>query len=227
MQEKEEAPRLAKFADMDLRVGQRVQLVQDGSVQKKHYTSLVGYVENEFLILRIPQDDGWIVHLQEGMTVEVRLFSGVSVFSFFSRVDTILVSPRNYMLMSFPDKIQEVRLRAHARVRTSHPVQIVEAASAAVKTSGFHLHDLSGGGASIIGPESLGAVGARIRVGFDFQLHATNKKEHIELNATVQSQEQVPGAHAGGKHVHQHGIQFDEVDPRIVLWVHELQQAAG
>jgi c-di-GMP-binding flagellar brake protein YcgR len=224
MSQSENAPRAAKFSDMDLRVGQRVQLVIHAPVLQKHYTSLIGYVENEFIMLRVPQEDGWIAHLKEGMNVEVRLFSGVSVFTFESRIDTLLLNPRNYMLMRFPDQIHEVRMRAHARVRTNKPVDIVEAASAAVKATGFHLHDLSGGGASIVGPTPLGPVGARVRLGFRFHLEATNLSEQVELNATIQSADKVerndPGAHAT---VYQHGVQFDVVEPRILLWVHELQ----
>ena len=79
------------------------------------------------------------------------------------------------MLMHFPSKIDAVRMRAHARVRTQMTVNIVEAASAAVKTSGFHLHDLSGGGASVPGPIPLSPVGGRIRLGFDFTLQSTNE----------------------------------------------------
>ena len=31
-------------------------------------------------MLRMPHVDGWIIHLTEGMQVDVRLFSGVSIF---------------------------------------------------------------------------------------------------------------------------------------------------
>jgi len=224
MSYQENSPQAAKFSDMDLRVGQRVQLVIEAPVLQKYYTSLIGYVENEFLMLRVPQEDGWIAHLKEGMHVEVRLFSGVSVFTFKSRIDTLLLNPRNYMLMSFPNSIQEVRMRAHARARTNMPVDIVEAASAAIKATGFHLHDLSGGGASVLGPVALGPVGGRVRLGFRFKLEATQMTEHVELNATIQSAEKITHENQMGHQVmYQHGIQFDAVDPRILLLVHELQ----
>lgn len=205
-------------------MGQRVQLCIESPVKQKHYTNLIGYVENEFLMLRLPKDGNHIVHLKEGMTVEVRLFSGVSIFTFQSTVDTLLLNPRNYMLMSFPKSIHEVRMRAHARVRTHMAVDVVEAASAAVKASGFHLNDLSGGGASVIGPAALGPVGGRIRLGLRFKLNATQSDEHIELNATIQSVETVANdTHKEVKVVFQHGVQFDTVEPKILLLVHELQ----
>jgi c-di-GMP-binding flagellar brake protein YcgR len=221
----ENSPQEAKFSDMDLRVGQRVQLAIASPVEHKFYTTVIGYVENEFLMLRVPQVDGWITHLTEGMQVDVRLFSGVSIFSFKSRIDALLLNPRNYMLMHFPSKIDAVRMRAHARVRTQMPVKIVEAASAAVKASGFHLHDLSGGGASVLGPVPLGPIGGRIRLGFDFTLQSTNEEVHAEQNATIQSLEEVPnGNKSASSPLFQHGVQFDNVDPRMVLLVYELQQ---
>ena len=130
------------------------------------------------------------------------------------------------MLMHFPSKIDAVRMRAHARVRTQMPVKIVEAASAAVKASGFHLHDLSGGGASVLGPVPLGPIGGRIRLGFDFTLQSTNEEVHAEQNATIQSLEEVPNSNKNASSPSfQHGVQFNNVDPRMVLLVYGV--AAG
>lgn len=225
MSHAEPHPRKAKFSDMDLRVGQRVQLIQDNTSTHKHYTSVIGYVENEFLILRVPQDDGWIVHLREGMNVEVRLFSGLSIFTFKSCINTMLLNPRNYMLMSFPEDIEETPMRAHLRVRTSLPVEILASAHGANTLNQFHLHDLSGGGASLIGPEKLGAPESPIKIALRFDLQSTGKSEHVELEATIQNVEAVHAANkATAKPEFQHGIKFKETDARVVLLVHELQQ---
>lgn len=217
--------RKAKFSDMDLRVGQRVQLIQDTPSAHKHYTSVIGYVENEFLMLRIPQEDGWIVHTREGMNVEIRLFSGLSIFSFKSRINTMLLNPRNYMLLSFPEEIDETPMRSHLRVRTSLPVEILAAPSGHESLSHFHLHDLSGGGASIMGPERLGPPESRIKIAMRFDLQSTGKSEHVTLDATVQSVEPVHAQNNENTQPQfQHGIQFKETDARVVLLVHELQQ---
>ncbi|MEY4447314.1 MAG: hypothetical protein RLZZ433_329, partial [Pseudomonadota bacterium] len=89
----------AEFAEMDLRIGQRVQLVLLDPYEEKHYTKLIGYVENEFVMLQIPQSKGWDVPLREGQSVEVRLFSGVSIFQFSTRIQAVLINPRNYVLL--------------------------------------------------------------------------------------------------------------------------------
>jgi hypothetical protein len=224
MSNHEQASKKAKFADMKFQVGQRVQLIQDGKSTHKHYTSVIGWVDNEFLMLRVPQDDGWIVHLSEGMNVEVRLFSGLSIFTFKSRINTMLLNPRNYMLMSFPDDIYESPMRAHLRVRTSLPVEILESTSGH-NLGDFHLHDISGGGTSVVGPHKLGEVGSTVQLRLRFDLQSTGKSEQADMRGKVQNVELVHrNNQANTQPEYQHGIHFDEPDARVVLLVHELQQ---
>ena len=218
------APQHAKFADMKFQVGQRVQLILEGPSAHKQYTSVIGWVENEFLMLRVPQEDGWVVHMREGMNVEVRLFSGLSIFTFKSRINTLLLNPRNYMLMSFPEEILESPMRAHLRVRTNLPVEILQS-TAGHNLGDFHLHDISGGGASVVGPHKLGEVDSPIQLKLRFDLQSTNKSEEVSIAGTIQSVELVHRANQNhSQPEYQHGIRFHEPDARVVLLVHELQQ---
>jgi c-di-GMP-binding flagellar brake protein YcgR len=225
MSNHEQAPKKAKFADMHFQVGQRVQLMLDGPSEHKQYTSVIGWVENEFLMLRVPQEDGWIVHLREGMNVQVRLFSGLSIFTFKSRINTLLLNPRNYMLMSFPEEILETPMRSHLRVRASLPVEIVSSALAGHNLGDFHLHDISGGGTSVVGPHKLGEVDSQVKLRLRFDLQSTAKSEDAEMTGTIQNVELVHRANqTDSKPEYQHGIRFHEPDARVVLLVHELQQ---
>ena len=218
-------PKKAKFSDMHFQVGQRVQLILEGAGEHKQYTSVIGWVENEFLMLRVPQEDGWIVHLREGMGLEVRLFSGLSIFTFKSRVNTLLLNPRNYMLMSFPEEIFETPMRAHLRVRTSLPVEILGSDLAGHNLGDFHLHDISGGGTSVVGPHKLGEVDSQVRLRLRFDLQSTGKSEDAEMVGTIQNVELVHRANQSNSHPeYQHGIRFHEPDARVVLLVHELKQ---
>ena len=71
----------------------------------------------------------------------------------------------------------------------------------------------------------LGPVGGRIRLGFDFTLQSTNEEVHAEQNATIQSLEEVPNGNKNASSaLFQHGVQFDNVAPRMALLVYELQQ---
>ena len=225
MSNHEQITKKAKFADMKFQVGQRVQLIADGKSTHKHYTSVIGWVENEFLMLRIPQEDGWIVHMREGLNLEVRLFSGLSIFSFKSRVNTMLLNPRNYMLLSFPEEIHESPMRSHLRVRTSLPVEILASTLAGHNLGDFHLHDISGGGTSVVGPHKLGEVGSPVQLRLRFDLQSTGKSEQADMSGKIQNVELVHrNNQADTQPEYQHGIHFDEPDARVVLLVHELQQ---
>lgn len=224
MSNSEHSSKKAKFADMHFQVGQRVQLILEGPSEHKQYTSVIGWVENEFLMLRVPQEDGWVVHMREGMNVEVRLFSGLSIFTFKSRINTLLLNPRNYMLMSFPEDILETPMRSHLRVRTSLPVEIVQS-TVGHNLGDFHLHDISGGGTSVVGPHKLGEVDSQVKLRLRFDLQSTGKSEDAEMTGTIQNVELVHRANQNSsKPEYQHGIRFDEPDARVVLLVHELQQ---
>ena len=221
----EHTSKKAKFSDMHFQVGQRVQIILEGPIEHKQYTSVIGWVENEFLILRVPQEDGWIVHLREGMAVEVRLFSGLSIFTFKSRVNTLLLNPRNYMLMSFPEEILETPMRAHLRVRTSLPVEILSSELTGHNLGDFHLHDISGGGTSVVGPHKLGEVDSPVILRLRFDLQSTGRSEEAEMVGTIQNVELVHRANQSNAHPeYQHGIRFHEPDARIILLVHELKQ---
>jgi c-di-GMP-binding flagellar brake protein YcgR len=221
----EHTSKKAKFSDMHFQVGQRVQIILEGPIEHKQYTSVIGWVENEFLILRVPQEDGWIVHLREGMAVEVRLFSGLSIFTFKSRVNTLLLNPRNYMLMSFPEEILETPMRAHLRVRTSLPVEILSSDLTGHNLGDFHLHDISGGGTSVVGPHKLGEVDSPVTLRLRFDLQSTGRSEEAEMVGTIQNVELVHRANQSNAHPeYQHGIRFHEPDARVILLVHELKQ---
>jgi hypothetical protein len=110
-------------------------------------------------------------------------------------------------------------------VRASLPVEIVSCASGHHSLNDYHLHDISGGGLSLVGPAPLGDVDTPIQIVLRFDLQSTGKSEVVPLQGTIQNVELVhPSNHPQAVAAHQHGIKFSEVDARVVLLVHELQQ---
>jgi hypothetical protein len=203
----------AKFAEMDLRIGQRVQLILLDPYEEKHYTQLIGYVDNEFVMLQTPQAKGWDVPLREGQSVDVRLFSGVSIFQFATRIKAILLNPRNYVLLNFPATVQKSRLRSHARVPVSLPVRMTH----------LQVLDLSSGGASLAGPAKLGKIGDAFKLALSFHLDTSGQLENFEVEATIQNIELIQPANSQAA-VFNHGLKFAKHDPRVVLYIYELQQ---
>ncbi len=69
-----------EFEDMNLQVGVRLQIMPKRTNSPTVlYTSLIGFVKDEYLLLQIPQHEGKAVDIAEGSEVALRVFSGVSV----------------------------------------------------------------------------------------------------------------------------------------------------
>lgn len=216
-----------KLSEMNLSIGQPVQLVLHGAKEYKHYSRLIGFVEPEYVLLRVPTERGWAVELRNGQAAQVRLFSGLSINEFSTYILSFQLHPRYLMILDYPQAVSEQRLREHERVRCQWPVKVTQGPSGSpVHASGFELHDLSGGGAALVGPQPLGDVGQALSVEIAFHLQATDSHEQVPLSATVQTLE-VQRASDGTPTAYKYGIKFEKVDARILLFVNELQKTAS
>ena len=214
------------FSDMELRVGQPLQLLISGALPSKHYTRLIGYVDQEFMMVKTPIDKGRPVPFLDEQVVQVRLFSRLSIYQFDCPVIARLLVPRNTMLLGVPRNLQETRMRSHVRVKTQLPVQVLQAPQTAAGSAGFRLEDLSGDGATITGPRPLGQAGEAVRLALSFHLSATGDDETVEIEGHIRSVgPATPAGTAGNRHLH--GIEFDSTDPRILLLIYELQNSPG
>lgn len=223
-----DTPARPRLSELDMRIGQTVQLLVQGPQLRKYYTRLIGFVEHEFIMLRVPVENGWTVTLDEGLRLDVRVFSGVSLFEFQSHLQAMLLNPRNYMLLSCPDQIRQTRLRSHERAKCHLPVQLLQTPGTAPAHThtGFRLDDLSGSGAALVGPHVLGEPGQHLQLALNFHLAATDSQEQLVLDADIQSVQPVrnPSQAAPAQDTaYHHGLRFRQIDPRILLLVHELQ----
>ena len=223
MTKKSDIAQMARLTDLDLRIGQNLQLISHGPQPRKYYTRLIGFVEREFIMLRVPLENGWPVPFLEGQSFDVRVFCGVSLFEFQTHLQALLLSPRNYMLLSCPSSIDQMRLRSHERVKCALPVKILQASIDPSACVGFEIHDLSGSGAALVGTTALGEVGQRVQFEISFHLMATDTQEQLEIQADIQSVQPLrnPSGQITGYH---HGLHFSVVEPRILLLVNELQR---
>jgi hypothetical protein len=217
----------AAFSAIQMQVGQRVLLVLEGSAAHKQYTNIIGWVENEFLILRVPHEDGWIVHIREGMNIDIRLFTGLSIFTFKSRVNHLLLHPRNYMLISFPKEIWEAPMREHRRILTSLKTKILKPMMAPEYSDSFWIKDISTAGAAVFGPIKLGEVDSTIQISVQFELKLTGKTEEVDIEGKIQNIEPIYLTSGDGEQSKfRHGILFVHPDLKLALFVNELEKNA-
>lgn len=210
-----------RLSDMNLRIGQPVQVILHGPTEYKHYTRLIGFSEPEFVMVRVPMEQGWSVHLHNGQAVSIRLLAEVSIIEFSTSLQTFQLHPRNFMVLDYPAAVKETRFRAHERVKCNLPIEVLQSPQAA--SAPFHVQDLSGGGASLVGSHALGEPGQEILFELSFDLQATDTHERLALRGTLQSVEPL-GAASSTPGLYRHGVRFHETDPRLFLLVYELQK---
>ena len=208
---------MTSFDAIKLQVGARLQIMlKRGSRQLIYYTSLIGYVSGEYLLMKIPFEHGLSVPMRAGEHVTLRVFSGMNVFAFVCNVESVFLSPRFYMHLSFPAEIKVTALRKAIRVKVDLPVQIKGAAEHGIIT------DISLDGAQITASGALGALAAKIPLSFRFQIKPTNQEVLIETSATIRSVRELPAAEKGVPPRFSHGVLFDDIDPTNQVMLQNL-----
>ena len=72
-----------EFESMNLQVGGRLQFITHRTIKPiQHFSTLIGYVKDEYMIVKIPFDSGAPISLNDGDKLTIRVFSGVTVCSF-------------------------------------------------------------------------------------------------------------------------------------------------
>lgn len=198
---------MATFKEINLQVGTRLQMtLERGAKQQVYYTELIGYVDGEFLIVKVPFENGLSIQVHVDDQAILRILSGVDVFTMNCRVKTIFKAPHYYMHLSFPRDINSIALRGAVRAKVNLPVLVNGAAGASI------IVDISVTGAAIIADTTLGENGQEIALSFDFPIKPTNQNAHINTGATIRSIQQLPSKKKDAPPRYSHGVAFHELD---------------
>lgn len=163
-----EASREFAFDDMQLRVGERMQIKLPPKLGGGFkIVRLIGYIENRSLLVSAPDVGADEAPLVEGDLIEVRIFGGQAAFSFPSYVDRIVKLPVVYLHLTFPDRILGKAVRMARRVRTQLQARIESAAGTLDGT----ITNLSASGAEIVSHGDPGKLNDTLTLGFGVTAH--------------------------------------------------------
>lgn len=113
------------FEQMNLQVGGRIQLITHRTLRPmQHFSSVIGWVRDEYMIVKIPMENNGPISITEGDKLTVRVFSGVNVCSFSTVVQRVFLRPLMYAHVAFPGEIQGTSLRAAMRVKVEIPAKM-------------------------------------------------------------------------------------------------------
>lgn len=204
-------PHLLEFESMNLHVGIRLQFITHRRVKPvQHFSTLIGWLKDEYMVVKIPMDSGLPIPLIEGERLTIRVFSGINVCSFACTVDRIFGRPLFYAHISFPTSIQGTSLRTSMRVKVGIPAKII-ALGAEASATDCVLTNLSVHGARIESTTSLSTDDEAIELEFALSIPPGKQAVRIRTRANVRNVSAVPGAEAqAGSFAY--GVQFIDLD---------------
>jgi c-di-GMP-binding flagellar brake protein YcgR len=209
--ERELAPKEFEFESMNLQVGIRLQFITYRRIKPMQYFStLIGYVKDEYLIVKVPMENGTPVGLVEGERITIRVFSGMNVCSFACTVQRVFDRPLLYVHLSFPDTIQGTSLRAAMRVKVDIPAQVLPSqAGAAVDCA---MTNVSVSGARIESARTLPENGGEITLEFGLPSPLGDGEMRVRTQAAVRNVNAMR-KEADGSEMFAYGVQFLDLDP--------------
>ena len=203
-----------EFEAMNLQVGGRIQFITHRTIKPiQHFSTLIGYVKDEYLIVKIPMENGAAIVLNEGDKLTIRVFSGVTVCSFACSVLRIFGRPLNYVHLSFPDTIQGTSLRTAMRVKVEIPAQLSYRDVAPVPV---FIVNLSVSGALIEAPSMLTPDDEGVALSFTLLVQPNKHQMRVNTRARIQnvSVGKPSNGHAAEvAEVYTYGVQFIDLEP--------------
>ena len=199
------------FESLNLQVGVRLQLLTHRRVKPvPYFSTLIGFVKDEYIIVKTPAENGSPISLTDGERITVRLFSGVNVCSFNCTVERVFGRPLSYVHLSFPASIQGSSLRSAMRVKTEIPARASSALRSGATPVDCMLVNVSVTGARIDAPIPLSNADDLINLKFALVLPGASQEWQVETKARVRN---VAVEKSGSADVHSHGVQFVDLDP--------------
>ena len=179
--ERELKPQDFEFESMNLQVGVRLQFITHRRLKPvQHFSTLIGWVKDEYMIVKIPMDNGAPIPLVEGERLTMRVFSGIHVCSFACTVERVFGRPLLYAHISFPRSIQGTSLRTAMRVKVDIPARIIPV-SGSVPAAECLVTNLSVTGARIESQKNLPQDEDEFDL--EFILHAPPNNQEVRVRA--------------------------------------------
>ncbi|XLZ69357.1 flagellar brake protein [Massilia sp. SR12] len=199
------------FEQMNLQVGGRIQLITHRTLRPvQHFSTVIGWVKDEYMIVKIPQENGMPIAISEGDKLTVRVFSGVNVCSFSTVVQRVFLRPLMYAHVSFPNDIQGTSLRAAMRVKVDIPAQML-------RDDGQHasvfITNLSVSGALIESAQPLSREGEVVQLDFTLLAPPDDRQVRINTPALIRNASVAQSQKVESKDVFSYGVQFTGLDP--------------
>ncbi|HEX8786424.1 MAG TPA: flagellar brake protein [Telluria sp.] len=206
-------PQEFAFETLNMQVGVRLQFMTHRRVKPvPYFSTLIGYVKDEYIIVKIPTENGVPIGLTEGERVTIRVFSGVNVCSFACTVERVFGRPLSYVHLSFPTSIQGTSLRGAMRVKTEMPVQVRSTVRPDAAPVDCTLSNISVTGARV--DSTVHLAGGEELINLQFTLVMANGSQDTQVDTLAMIRNVTTEKPAPDQpEVYSYGVQFVDLDP--------------
>jgi len=197
------------FETMNLQVGTRLQFITHRRIKPvQHFSTLIGFVKDEYIIFKIPMENGAPIALAEGERLTIRVFSGIKVCSFACTVERVFMRPLFYVHVSFPKSVQGTSLRTAMRVKVDLPARLGGPDHDAGQDC--TIVNLSVNGALVESRSRLPQDGETLTLQFTLNAPPDNQAVQVATRAAIRN---VNVVQAGDGELFTYGLQFVALDP--------------
>jgi c-di-GMP-binding flagellar brake protein YcgR len=218
-------PKKLGFEQMHLQVGGRLQFITYRTVKPlQHFSSLIGYVKDEYIIVKTPVENGVPIALDDGEKLTIRVFAGMNVCSFACTVVRVFPRPLLYLHLSFPTQIQGTSLRASMRVKVGMPAEVTGSAPDA-QAIHCSLINISVTGVLVESTTPLPADDELVTLAFSVAGPLGGDEVPVVTQATIRNMNVRPTSGTQSE-VITYGMQFVDLDPAHYMLLQNLTYEA-
>jgi c-di-GMP-binding flagellar brake protein YcgR len=217
---------MSAFADMNLKMGQPMQLQLTRMSTARLYTQLIGFLSPRAVLVttpKIPSSSG-AFSIVEGDQFVCRAFAGRSAFAFQTDVLKAAHLPFPHLHLRYPQSVEAVVVRRASRVPIHRPVSLINGAAEGEATQPASLLDVSLTGAGLASSVGIAAPSDAVELLIpaveaqhpELRLKAIVRKVRSAENSAENGTEAKPQAH--------YGLEFIDLTPEHTRSIQELIQ---
>lgn len=201
-----------KFSDMNLRLGERLQLQEVAGEKDRHLAKVVGYLDSHSLIVTHPTRGGEPLVFLDRQPLIVRGFSGKHAFAFETRLLKSYPAPYPHLHLASPKHVEMKEVRGSERISCNIIASVAVDSDPHKLSHAAMMKDLSLTGTRVTAKEALGGKGAEVVLKFRCQGNISD--EYLSIRGILRNID--CDAQDGGV---LHGVEFIELQnsDRLVL----------
>jgi c-di-GMP-binding flagellar brake protein YcgR len=217
---------MSAFADMNLKMGQPMQLQLTRMSTARLYTQLIGFLSPHAVLVttpKIPSSSG-AFSIVDGDQFVCRAFAGRSAFAFQTDVLKAAHLPFPHLHLRYPQSVEAVVVRRASRVPIHRPVSLINGAAQGEAMQAASLLDVSLTGAGLASLAGIAATSDAVELLIpaveeqqpELRLKAVVRKVRSADSGAENGAEAKPQAH--------YGLEFIDLTPEHTRSIQELIQ---